>query len=854
MTEAVSTGENNCLAVRVLCPTHEAIEGISMKTVPLGRRNYPLEAVVDCTFHTGGIIDAVELLLTPAVRIENMHVMPDWQNGEITIRANVRNAGSTVVSGAVCWLAAPASGGVTLARHDAAEDFPPGDTLLETVLALPAHRLWSVDDPFLYRVTVQVQATDAQAGDAQSVRCGFRDFRFARGFFRLNGKRIRLHGSLYTVLQYPGVSSVPRDRQWVRQDVLALKAVGFNAVRIHCGAALPAWQLDILDELGVLVMEEHLGATAFDDSPQFAARWDQSIAAVMRRDRNHPCIVMWSLLNEVFEGFFFRHAAKALPSMRQYDTQRMILLNSGRFDRDETVGSFSNPLGLTWEHGLQDLHTYPSFPHTWGTALWMWGDNLHLTDCPDEERPSATGALPALLSEYGVCGAEDYPRYAARYRHYGLQDTADAIIHQRKLDRFLEVWRELRLQECWTRPEEYFADSQRMQAQLALDDYNIWMSNPSIIGSFTSTQNIDAWQHGCGIYNYFREAKPALVQAFLEMAAPLRLALFVEKNNIYRGTATRLLAVLINQDAMLPGAYPVSIQVVNSHMECIFERTLTVDIPEMNAESEPPFARVLFAEMLTVDGPSGVYRFQATFAHGVAAGGGSKDFYVTDPADLPPVTAEVAVWGDDDELCAWLTQVDIQWRKFNEGNLSGKEVILVAGKPAGDEAVAFASLTRHIASGGRAVFLTPATLLAADDPQLCRWFPRIAGSSTPLPSVLVPPNWTWYFHADHWAKEHPIFAGLPAGGLMDYQFYRDLFNGLSFVGFPQPPEEAVCGSLQTSGGLALQETMSAVSISVHHLQAGRFILNSLRIRENLLGKIPAAEHLLRNMLNYAAKK
>ena len=97
---------------------------------------------------------------------------------------------------------------------------------------------------------------------------------------------------------------------------------------------------------------------------------------------------------------------------------------------------------------------------------------------------------------------------------------------------------------------------------------------------------------------------------------------------------------------------------------------------------------------------------------------------------------------------------------------------------------------------------------------------------------------------DEWVKNHPIFEGLPSGRLMDYTFYREIIPDVVWSG-QDPPVEAVAGGINTSLGYS-----SGLLVSVYNLGSGRFILNSLRIRENL-GKDPVAERLLRNMLRYA---
>lgn len=81
---------------------------------------------------------------------------------------------------------------------------------------------------------------------------------------------------------------------------------------------------------------------------------------------------------------------------------------------------------------------------------------------------------------------------------------------------------------------------------------------------------------------------------------------------------------------------------------------------------------------------------------------------------------------------------------------------------------------------------------------------------------------------------------------MDYTFYRELIPDALWIG-QEPPAEAVAGAIKAS-----QDYSSGLMMSVYPLGAGRFILNTLLIRENL-GRHPAPERLLRNLLRYAAR-
>jgi hypothetical protein len=175
-------------------------------------------------------------------------------------------------------------------------------------------------------------------------------------------------------------------------------------------------------------------------------------------------------------------------------------------------------------------------------------------------------------------------------------------------------------------------------------------------------------------------------------------------------------------------------------------------------------------------------------------------------------------------------------------------------------------LAGRITRGSAVVFLTPDSLIdataadagSAKSPPLAagiglplRWAP-LAPSSRP---TLVPVH-NWYFRMDQWAKPHPIFEGLPAGGIMDYAFYRDILSD-RLLDMAESPLESVCGAVQTSvivwgNRSPFQEPEAGLMLSIHQSNAGRFIVNTLRIRENL-GTVPAAERLLRNTLNYAAR-
>jgi hypothetical protein len=297
-------------------------------------------------------------------------------------------------------------------------------------------------------------------------------------------------------------------------------------------------------------------------------------------------------------------------------------------------------------------------------------------------------------------------------------------------------------------------------------------------------------------------------------------------------------AVLANEDALRPGKYPARPEVVGPDVTRVFQRSLTVTIPDPKGKREPPMVMPVFSADVVIDGPPGKYRFLATFERGAAAAGGEVEFYVSDKAQMPLVEMPVTIWGGDLELTSWLSGRGVRVRPLSPATPSQREVILVSGTPpAPGGGAAFADLARRIARGSTAVFLSPAVFAKQQQPT--GWLPLAnKGTFAGLPS--------WLYHKDDWCKRHPIFDGLPAGGLMDYAYYREIIPDAAWIGQDRPAE-AVAGGINASQGYS-----SGLYVAVYELGAGRFILNALRIRENL-GPHPAAERLLRNMLRYAGR-
>lgn len=823
VTDAIKPGVVNKVAVRVLNATNEPIDGIKLSETAHTAKTGPWAPGRGGNW--GGITDSVQLIVAPAVRVEDLFVRADPKTGQIRVQTNLRNAGQKAVATRITWNVAPAAGGESLQQIDVDRELPPGDTTVENTLTVENPRLWELNDPFLYRVSVQASAVGDSSVDECSTRCGFRDFRVENGYFRLNGKRVFLKSS-HSGSDVPVGMIVPLDPDLLRKDLLHCKIMGFNMFRSFSGICSRS-QLDLCDEIGLLVYQENYGSWFMEDSPKMAERLDRAILAMVQRDRNHPSIVLWGLLNEMPAGAVVNHAAALLPKVRQLDDTRGVLLNSGNWDG--AGNTYANPGETQWQSILADQHPYQAVPHTAGVINAL--------------RTANSGPKPFWLSEYGVGSALDLVRLTRHYEQLGMTACEDAMIYRGFLNQFTGDWNRWTLGDTFANPEDYFQQCLAWMAGLRLLGIDAIRANPNVIG-YSVTGTTDQGLTGEGVTaTIFREPKPGVVDAVFNAFYPLHWCLFVDRTQIYRGQKVRVEAVLANEDSLAPGHYPVRFQIVGPRNVSVLDRTVTVNVPGRQGDKEPPFAIPAFNEEVPVDGPSGKYRFLATFQTGAAATSGIAEFYVADPAEMPKVQTEVVLWGDDPDVAKWLADQGIKTRPFTPGVQNTREVILVGRQPAAADAEAFRELARHIARGSNVVFLSAEVFRKGDDP--LGWLPLVQkGTLAAMP--------VWLYHKDDWAKNHPIFDGLPAGCILEHTYYRDILPGTPSDFGPRialagqdVPAEVVAGEINTAIGYS-----SGLTVAVYKLGNGRFTLNTLYIRENL-GKNPVADRLTRNMLRHA---
>jgi beta-galactosidase len=171
-------------------------------------------------------------------------------------------------------------------------DIAPGTayTFLQESEPIPQPHLWSPDDPYLYQVRTIVREGDREL-DRVETPFGFRwvSFDKEKGFFP-NGKHLKLVGAnRHQTWPFIG-NAVPAGLQ--RRDAEQLKAMGVNWVRLSHYPQDPHF-LDALDEFGIMALAEP--PTWMDrGNEKWMVNLEASFRSMIRRDRNHPCIILWA--------------------------------------------------------------------------------------------------------------------------------------------------------------------------------------------------------------------------------------------------------------------------------------------------------------------------------------------------------------------------------------------------------------------------------------------------------------------------------------------------------------------------------------------------------------------------------
>jgi len=249
---------------------------------------------------------------------------------------------------------------------------PGQETEISQQLEVENPRLWDINDPYLYQARTRV-IQEGKTLDTYRTPFGIRYFHFDpdKGFF-LNGRHVKLNGvNLHHDL---GPLGAAVNRRATERQLEIMKEMGVNAIRCAHNPPSPE-QLELCDRMGILVIDETFDewSVAKYAVPNAYNIWfkqwaEKDTRALLKRDRNHPSIIMWSIGNEIPDldtETGKRHAKLLSDICREMDPTRPV--NAGihlTTQFDQTLERCFDVFGMNyWQDRYEKMHReYPNIP------------------------------------------------------------------------------------------------------------------------------------------------------------------------------------------------------------------------------------------------------------------------------------------------------------------------------------------------------------------------------------------------------------------------------------------------------------------------------------------------------------
>lgn len=354
-----------------------------------------------------GIFRSVGIWMRPDVHIRDYFIKstiaPSMENGEVSLYIDILNASGKTSEGLSAELniigndrhgkpitasAIKTIGTIKAGKH------------AENVITcnLPQPALWSAETPALYDVVLRLKKNGKEI-ETLNYHTGFRQVEIDGEIFRINGKAVKLKG--INRHEFHPRSGRTIDEASIHTDLRMMKQANINMIRTSHYPNLPIFY-ELCDKYGFYVMDEAnheshgmgLGNKTLGDNPSWQTAHVDRAVALVERDKNHPCVIMWSMGNEGGSGInmhAMRKAALEIDSTRiiYSDTDRSVSdiydegylspedlkkLSERITDRPVFMREYAYAMGNASGNLKEYWDVIYSDPGIAGAALWEWSD------------------------------------------------------------------------------------------------------------------------------------------------------------------------------------------------------------------------------------------------------------------------------------------------------------------------------------------------------------------------------------------------------------------------------------------------------------------------------------------------
>jgi CheY-like chemotaxis protein len=310
----------------------------------------------------------------------------------------------------------------------------PGAQTITRPLSAPGADVWDLDNPKLYRC--EVSLAGAGVAHRRDATFGFRwfapDLTGRDAMLRLNGRRIVARSAIsWGFFPISGMVATP---EMAARQIEIARRLGLNMLNAHRTIAQPTL-LDEADRRGLLYYCEPGGYKAQGAGEIGRAMAAAKLMRMIRRDRNHPSVVIYGMMNELFhdDDTVQPQWLEDIVAAHEIDPTRTIILASGvgTWHADEPGGSWMAPYDMQRrQQGWFDEH-HAGSPGVWADEHYNGPEDFRLDDAwgdrivfwGEEGALASPSQLDSLLADFDAAGAagwdgDDYRRLAQQYRRW----------------------------------------------------------------------------------------------------------------------------------------------------------------------------------------------------------------------------------------------------------------------------------------------------------------------------------------------------------------------------------------------------------------------------------------------------
>ena len=852
-TEAIKLGEENLLAIRVLNPCGKTIDGLNLMNTP--HRNKITKKIAGSCLNHGGLWYEVSLIAVPAVYVDDVFAIADYRTGNVTLKATLA-ASKAATAKINIKISEKSYAAPTVLESKTSVKLRTGATVKEFGFNIDNFKPWHVDTPNLYSADITVSTASGEY--TYTVRFGFREFMVKDGFFYLNGEKLLLKSS-HSGNAFPIGQMLPVDPDQTRKDFVYAKSCGFNMLRAIAGLFRPE-QLELADEMGLLIYEECLASWCLGysmwkpwsndeeykqleefypdillgDEQAMLARWIHSTENMILRDRNHPSVVTWGLLNETKDNSVYRTARDFLPRLRELDPTRFVILSSGRWDHHFEIGSASNPYSNVWENtwGIdgqpEKFKAYVDSGKRWEHIT---PDNHYYAPFPfkDEDknlyRNYGKDTLPMFVSEFGHGSVFNVIDEIRCFRQFGSRtDLEDYTWLNYQARAFEADFERLGLSKTFAFPEHVLRASQKNNAIARREIFDVLRSNPRISG-YSLTGLLDHGWCGEGLWSYWRQWKPEMFDAVSEGWAPLRFCLFVS-HNTYNDTPITVEAVLANDGVLGAGRHTARFAITEKGAPVY---TFEAEFDVIQGELASPIVK----RTLDIKLPAGDYELCAEMDN-AAPRANKLPFSVKERNTNRADGITVSCLAIPDSVKKLLTDAGATVTDFNSDETP--DILLVG---TGDSEVV-GSAINAAERGCKTLFLEWRSL----EPE-----PSLAHVRRVIPDASIFARWDWLYHKEVVLNDKAVFDGLGVGLAEGRDFTKEWPK--ICIKTDTTPDYPICPAFETGSHVADGSYYLVHAICGYNFGKGKVYFSTFELEYNIGS--PAADNLLINLVKYLNK-